>query len=119
MTNEVALVADSSAGLPPGAASQLGITILPILLYLGSDERRDGVDVDATEVYRAMDRGVPVKSSAPPALEYLDAIDSIQAGHVVVVTPATEFTFMHRNATLAAELATRPVTVVDSRSATA
>jgi len=37
----------------------------------------------------------------------------------VVVTPAAEFTRMHSNATLGAELSGRPVSVVDSRAAAA
>jgi DegV family protein with EDD domain len=119
MTHEVALVADSSAGLPSVTVRGFPISIVPIGLHLGPDQFRDGVDIDAAEVYRAMERGVVVKSSAPSALEYLDAIEATGAGHVVVVTPATEFTFMYRNAVLAGELASRPVTVVDSRSATA
>src|SRR5206468_5526067 len=56
---------------------------------------------------------------APSPVDYLDAIERAPGGAVVVLTPATEFTHMHRNAHLAADMSARPVTVVDSRSATA
>jgi fatty acid kinase fatty acid binding subunit len=117
--NTVALVADSSAGLPGPIARGLGVQVVPIHLTIGSEEYLDGVDLDPAALYRALEEGTPVKSSAPSALDYVDAIEATGAGDVVVITPAAEFTWMHRNATLAAELATPSVAVVDSRSATA
>jgi DegV family protein with EDD domain len=95
------------------------VGVVPIHLTIGAEEYRDGVDLDPATLYEALEQGVPVKSAAPTALDFVDAIEATGAGHVVVITPAVEFTFMHRNATLAAELATPEVTVVDSRSATA
>jgi DegV family protein with EDD domain len=117
--NRVALLTDSSAGLPGPDIERLGVGVVPIHLTIGAEEYRDGVDLDPATLYGALEQGVPVKSAAPSALDYVDAIEATGAGHVVVITPAAEFTFMHRNATLAAELATPEVTVVDSRSATA
>jgi DegV family protein with EDD domain len=117
--HRAAVLTDSSAGLPPTAAQRFGIRVVPIHLTIGADEYRDGLDLDPGALYAALERGVPLKSAAPSPLDYLDAIDDTSAEQVVVITPATEFTWMHRNAALAAELATRGVTVVDSRSATA
>jgi DegV family protein with EDD domain len=114
-----AILTDSSAGMAPSAADRFGILVVPIHLTIGSDEYRDGIDLDPGALYGALEQGVPVKSAAPSPLDYLDAIEDSGAEQVVVITPATEFTWMHRNATLAAELSTRGVTVVDSRSATA
>ncbi len=70
-------------------------------------------------VYQALARDEPIKSSAPSTLEYLSAIEEAAAPNVVVITPATEFTVMYRNASVAAELAGVSVTVVDSRTAAA
>jgi DegV family protein with EDD domain len=119
MSRDVALVTDSSACLPPSARRRFGTRVVPIQVQIGADEYRDGVDLDASTMYEALANGVPVKSSAPTALDYLDAIEETEADRVVVVTPATEFTWMYRNACLAQELASKPVAVVDSRSATA
>jgi DegV family protein with EDD domain len=117
--NRVALLTDSSAGLPRPDIGRFGVAVVPIHLTIASEEYRDGVDLDPATLYRALEEGVPVKSAAPSALDYVDAIEVADADHVVVITPAAEFTWMNRNATLAAELATPEVTVVDSRSATA
>ncbi|HJP64884.1 MAG TPA: DegV family protein [Actinomycetota bacterium] len=119
MTQRAAILTDSSAGMPSDDVARLGIAVVPIHLTIGSQEYRDGHDLNPGDLYAALEQGTPVKSAAPSPLDYLDAIEESGSEHVVVITPATEFTWMHRNATLAAELATRGVSVVDSRSATA
>ena len=119
MNHRIALVTDSSACLPPDSLRRFGTRVLPILLTVGSEDYRDGVDMDAATTYRSMKEGIPVKSSAPSPADYLEAIEETDAEGVVVITPASEFTWMWRNAALAAELASHQVSVVDSRSATA
>jgi fatty acid kinase fatty acid binding subunit len=119
MLEEIALVTDSSACVPAGAADGLGITVVPILVSIGGEEFRDGVDLDPRRLYGALERGFPVKSAAPSPLDYMEAIERTGNGDAIVITPATEFTRMYRNASLGAELSERRVTVIDSRSATA
>ena len=113
----VAVVTDSSACLPPDLARAHGIEVLPIAIHLGDDDLHDGVPAAAERVYRALRAGEPVKSSAPSPDEYLAAIEGGE--DVLVVTPATEFTGMHRSASLAAELSSARVVVHDSRTAAA
>jgi DegV family protein with EDD domain len=119
MLEEIALVTDSSACVPTGARDRLGIIVVPILVSIGGEEFRDGVDLDPGRLYRALERGLPVKSAAPSPLDYIEAIERTGVANVIVITPATEFTRMFRNASLGAELSERRVTVIDSRSATA
>ena len=119
MSSALALVTDSSACLPAESRRRFDVQVVPILVQIGPGEFRDGVDLEASTLYRALAEGMPVKSAAPTPLEYLDAIERTEAEQVVVITPATEFTWMFRNASLASELASRRVTVIDSRSATA
>jgi fatty acid kinase fatty acid binding subunit len=116
--NPIALVTDSSACLPP-SSRRLGVWTVPILVRVGSEDYQDGVNLDPETLYGSIRRGIPVKSSAPTPLDYLEAIEGAGADHVVVITPAAEFTWMFRSATLASDLASRRVSVVDSRSATA
>lgn len=117
--HDIALVTDSSACLPPALARALGIRVLPITVHLPDADYRDGIDRLARGVYRAMERDEPVKSSPPSVVEYFAAIEDVGGRSVIVVTPATEFTTMYRNARLAAEMAGPHVTVVDSRTAAA
>jgi len=114
----VALVTDSSACLEEERTS-VPMEVVPIVIHLpDGDVRGDGPDA-AGRVYEALRHHESVKSSAPTAVEYVKAIEDTDADAVVVITPATEFTTMYRNATLAADLSDRPVAVVDSRTAAA
>src|SRR5207302_11333099 len=109
VAERVALVTDASACLPESTLTSLDVQMVPITLLVGTDEFRSGVDLDADRLYRALQQVVPVKSAAPSALDYLDAIEKAGDRPAVIITPATEFTRMYRNACLAAELAAVPV----------
>jgi DegV family protein with EDD domain len=119
VADSVAIITDSSACIPQVLLGELGIHVVPITVYIDAEVFLDGVDLEPSAVYRAVDEGLPVKSAAPSPLDYLDAIEGAGSGPVVLITPATEFTRMFHHALLAAELSGGPVTVVDSRSATA
>lgn len=115
----VALVTDSSACVPVDLPAVERIRVLPILIRLRSGDISDATEGAADLVYQALARGEPVKSSAPTTLEYLNTIEEAAADAVVVITPATEFTGMYRNASVAAEISRRPAVVIDSRTAAA
>ena len=113
-----AIVTDSSACLPPRLARQLAVRVVSIGILFGEGAEAYDDTVDPERVHRALARHQPVKSVPPSVLDYLGAIDGVADGHhVVVLTPATEFTVMSRTARLAAELAERPVDVLDTRTA--
>ena len=120
MPSAAALITDSSACIPRPLLRRHDIRVVPIQVAVGGEDFRDGVNLDRRKLYSALERGEAVKSSAPSPLDYLDAIEAVPEDVTpVIVTPAAEFTRMHQNAGLAAELSGRRVTVVDSRSATA
>jgi DegV family protein with EDD domain len=119
VAGRVALITDASACIPSSYLSRLDLRVVPITVQVGGEEFRSGVDLEESRLYRALQQGVAVKSAAPSPLDYLDAIEDAGDRPSVIITPATEFTRMYTNASLAAELAGRSVTVVDSRSATA
>jgi DegV family protein with EDD domain len=116
---KVTLITDSSACLVPDLLDRFGVRILPIVIHLPSEDLHDRMAGASPKVYSALARGESVKSSAPSPLEYLAAIEDADGDAVIVITPAAEFTVMYRNASLAAEIAGRPVTVIDSRTAAA
>jgi DegV family protein with EDD domain len=119
VSGPIALITDSSACSPATAIRRLGLCVVPIQVTIEDQEFRDGVDLEPGALYDALERGRAVKSAAPAPVDYLDAIERAPEGPVVVLTPATEFTHMHRNALLAAEWCERSATIVDSRSAAA
>ena len=89
------------------------------VMVLFTDREAGDRDVDPGEVYERLARGEAVKSQAPAAAAYLEAIEAGDHDGVLVLTPADEFTVMAHNARLAADLAARPTVVVDTRTAAA
>jgi DegV family protein with EDD domain len=114
----VLLVTDSSACLPPAIAGHASVRVVPISILLPGIELSDGPEA-AEQVYEALATDTLVKSSPPSALDYLQVIESDGFDAAVVLTPAAEFTVMHRNALVAAKISVRHVEVVDTRTAAA
>src|SRR5207302_10684083 len=74
MVERVALITDSSACIP--ARARLDLQIVPIVVQVGAEDFRDGVDLEPNRLYAALEKGLPVKSAAPSPLDYLDAIEA-------------------------------------------
>ena len=92
--------------------------MVPISILLTDRELTDE-GIDARLVFDALGRDEEVKSSPPSVLDYVNAIDDGDHDGVVVLTPAAEFTSMFTHASRAAELAAKPVRVLDTRTAAA
>ena len=115
----VAVVTDSSTCLPSTLVDKLGIVTVPVTVHLPGSDGIDGSDHLSRRLSEAIERDQYVRSSHPFITDYLAAIEEAECEHVVVVTPATEFAAMFRNASLASELTSRHALVVDSRTAAA
>jgi DegV family protein with EDD domain len=115
----VAVVTDSSTCLPPELIDEFDIVTVPVTVHIPGAEAVDGSGELAGRISEAVARDQYVRSSQPFISDYLAAIEESPCDEVVVVTPAMEFAAMFRNASLAAELAARPATVIDSRTAAA
>lgn len=115
----VAVITDSSACLSSPQRERLGVRVLPIRIHLANLDLDDDAPDASGLVYAALQRGEEVKSSAPTALDYLAAAEDSKADAALIVTPAEEFTGMHRSALFARDTASLPVAVVDSRTAAA
>lgn len=115
----VAVVTDSTASLPAGAAELLGITVVPLLVVIDGIEHREGVDLSPTELVAALSTGAQVTTAhaGPEAFgrAYLAAA-AHGAGSVVSVHLSHELSGTVQAARLAAERAPVPVHVVDSHS---
>jgi DegV family protein with EDD domain len=64
----VAIVTDSTAGLPAELVEELGIHVVPVFLIQGGRAFLDGVDITATEVYRRLRAGQEAFTSAAPSI---------------------------------------------------
>ena len=112
------LLTDSNVCLSRGTSRRLGIRIVPITILLDGASVADD-SIDPAVVFRAIARDDTVKSSPPSVIDYLTAIEDDGYSGALVLTPAAEFTSMFLHATQAAGLSSRPVRVVDTRTAAA
>lgn len=116
----VAVVTDSTAYLPEGAAEALGIRVVPLRVSIGPRTGTDGVDVTALDVAQALREKLTVTTSRPSPAEFAavfqDCFDS-GATRVVAIQLAAALSGTWESAALAAQdFAHGVIRVVDSRS---
>ncbi|ANY05417.1 DegV family protein [Pseudonocardia sp. HH130630-07] len=117
----VAVVTDSTAHLPPGAARRRGIRVVPLEVRLGDRTARDGVDVTPDELVAALaERNLLVQTSRPSpasfAERYREILDAGAPG-IVSVHLSRELSGTWDAARAAArEIAPDRIRVVDSRA---
>lgn len=119
----VAVVTESTSGVPPDLCRALEIEVVPLWIVRGDRSYRDGVDVTPDEFYRWLRDGPPYPTtSAPSPADFLAAYEAAAARgatEVVVLTLHAGLSAAWQNARLAAAEASIPVRVVDTRTAAA
>jgi DegV family protein with EDD domain len=122
----VAVITDSVATVPDEMARALQIEVVPFRILLDGREYRDGRDLSAGELYRAMrSEGVLATTAQPPIADYQAAFRACLArgaNAVVYIAVSSRLTGAVTTARLAVEAlaeegAQTPLTVLDSRSA--
>lgn len=116
----VALVTDSTAYLSAQqlAAAPAPVGVVPLHVVIGGHERREGIDVDVSDLADALRRFVPVTTSRPAPAEYLEVYERLAAAgadEIVSVHISADMSATVEGAQQAAASAPVPVTVVDSR----
>jgi DegV family protein with EDD domain len=116
----VCVVTDSTACLAPETVDELGISVVPLRVMLGSRTAVDGVSVNSAEVARALRAKVPVSTSRPTPAEFATRYRSLLdsgASHVVSIHLSSALSGTWESAVLAAQdFPHGVVRVVDSRS---
>ena len=82
----IRIVTDSCADLPPEAARDNDITVVPLYVNIGGDTYRDGVDIDADRFYSLLERlpGLPT-TSQPSVADFASVYRRLlDEGHQVV-----------------------------------
>ncbi|MCL2781402.1 MAG: DegV family protein [Actinomycetia bacterium] len=116
----VAVVTDSTACLPAGAAQELGISVVPLQVALGRRHGFEGVDISPADVADALRNKVSVTTSRPSPAEfarvYRQALDA-GAARVVSVHLSAALSGTWEAASLAAQDFDHGVVrVIDSRT---
>jgi DegV family protein with EDD domain len=117
---QVAVVTDSTAYLPPGAAEQHGVTEVPLHVVLGDRSGQEGVEVSPGDVASALaERRVHVSTSRPTPAQFAEHYRSLGVDCVVSVHLSAELSGTWQAAALAAQEVAADgveVRVVDSRT---
>jgi len=103
----VAIVTDSASDIPPEAAKQLGIAIVPIIVTFGSESFKVGEEMSMDDFWRRLTApGAPFpKTAAPAPAAFTAAYDRAFAGgaaEIVSVHVASKLSATYRNAEIAA-----------------
>ena len=84
---KVAIVTDSTTGLPAKLIKKLGIHIVPVLLIQAGQTFRDGVDISPSEVYRRLRAGEEAFTSAAPTVsDFLQVYRAAAQGASAIVS---------------------------------
>jgi DegV family protein with EDD domain len=116
----IRIATDSTCDLPPEAIREHGITVIPILIQVGSQEYRDGIDLSRAQFYDRLPGLKPPPTTAAPGIHVFQ-----QAYEQLAAEGATEVLSIHISQKLSAtidvarqaamETTAIPVTVFDSR----
>ncbi len=101
---KVVITADSAADIPSGTAEKYGIEIMPMHVIIGTDEKNDGVDITASEIFDYVEKtGKIPKTSAVSPGEYIDFFGGFIAKGCAVVhlSFCSELSSTFRNARIA------------------
>ena len=116
----VAVVTDSTAGLPAELVAAHNLTVVPLTVTIDSASGREGVDVAPEDVAKALlARRSSVTTSRPSPADFAAVYERLLAAGapgVVSVHLSAKLSGTHESARLAAAAHPDRVTVVDSRS---
>jgi fatty acid-binding protein DegV len=116
----VAVVTDSTAALPAGAAERWGIAVVPLDVVVDGQRFTEGVSLSPADLVDALNRGAKVTTSQPAPNAFARAYARAAASGaeaVVSVHLSGELSGTVAAAHSAAERAPLPVHVIDSRTA--
>lgn len=119
--DRIAIVTDSSAGLPAELAREWGISVVPQLLIIGGDTLRDGLDITPGELYQRLraEKRIPT-TSAPSIGDFLRVYATLgqEADGIVSIHPPPSLTATYTAALAASRLVDGvEIRVIDSGAA--
>jgi DegV family protein with EDD domain len=118
----VRIVTDSTSDLTTQIASELAITIVPLIVHFGTETYRDGIDLATEEFYRKLGQGtvLPTTSSASPGA-FIEVYDRLaeETDEILTITISSRLSATYETAVKAKELRKGKVRleIIDSQSA--
>lgn len=116
----VSIVTDSGSGISPSDAQRAGIDVIPIVVVIGGQRMRDGVDIDRAAFLSRLRSHQDVPETEPPSVADFETAFAkrVSTGNdVVYLALSAHISKAYDNASAAAAKFPGRVFVVDSRSA--
>jgi len=119
----VKIVTDSTSDIPDEIARELGITIVPLIVFFGHESFRDRIDITTDEFYRrlAQERITP-QTTQPNSSVFVDIYQELlkQDNEILVIVLSSKLSGIYRSASNAVRVAEgkERIEVIDSRLAT-
>ena len=82
----VKVVTDSTSDIPPELAEELGVAVVPPMIFFGAEGFKDGVDITKDEFFEKLTTGDVMPTTAQPSVgDFLEVYRPLaEAGHDVV-----------------------------------
>lgn len=115
----VSIIVDSSCDLTPAQAAAAGIALVPVLVRIGGQEFRDGVDLTRGDFYSRLSRESELPSTAPPSEDAFAAAfraGIAQRGEAVCLTVSGKISKIFENASAGARATGAHAHVFDSKT---
>lgn len=120
MASQIAVITDSTAGLPGALAGDLHVASVPVEVIVNGLPYEEGVDISTAAIAAALRRGDDVSTSRPAPQAFLDEYRrAAERGATGVVSAhlSRRLSGTYQSAVIASRDAPIPVEVVDSRTA--
>jgi DegV family protein with EDD domain len=115
----IAIITDSTCDIPPELVEKYQIVVVPLYVLWGEEQLVDGRDIDTDTFYARLPQDpIHPKTSQPTPLDFVRAIESLEAKEVLTICLSKELSGTYASACQAREDVDRPVHVVDSASLT-
>lgn len=116
----ISIVTDSTADLPPDLLAEYDITVVPLKIYFGQEEYREGVDITADEFYKKLrSSSHHPKTSQPSPAEFVSCYEvlSKKSDRIISIHLSSRLSGTYQSAVIAKDMVKVPVDVIDSKGA--
>ena len=120
MQAATAVLTDSASYLPLSVRQRFGIVTIPMIVVVNGSEYREFVDFDSPKFYEMLSGGAKVSTSQPSPGSFLEQYERLRdqgAEQILSIHIGSTLSGTVNSARIAAEMASVPVTVVDSGQA--
>lgn len=119
-SHSITLVTDSTCDLPASLRESYAIHVVPLSVIWGSEQLREGIDIQPQEFYRRLVKDpIYPTTSQPTPQEFLRVFEKVRddgAQEIIVITISSAMSGTLESARLASTLIDIPVHLVDSKT---